>query len=710
MTAYQPSAYFRIVAAVCAVMLTARGEDPVAQFEREVKPVLEENCYKCHGPDKQKGGLRLDQRTGMMTGGESGEPAVRPGKSGESPLIRLITSSDPDEFMPPKGERLKPEQISALKRWIDNGAHWPGKAEPGEPVALEALPQGRTITDVDRVFWSFLPVRRAPASIDAFILARLRERGIEPSPEAPRATLIRRLTFDLTGLPPTPEEVDAFLTDGAPDAYARLVERLLASPRFGERLASWWLPMARYAEDQAHQVGNDTKFFYPNAWKYRAWVVAAFNRDLPYDQFVRFQLAADKVSSTTPNDLPALGFLGLGPKYYSREKLAVMADEWEDRVDTVTRTLLGLTVACARCHDHKFDPILTRDYYALAGVFASTRMVNKTADGRVADKDKKDPDLGSAVLHIVEDGDVKNLNVFIRGNVDRKGPVVERRFVEVLGRGEPVAFTEGSGRRELAEAIVHRDNPLTARVLVNRVWGLLFGQHLVATPSNFGHSGARPTHPELLDALATRFMDGGWSIKSLVREMVLSAAYRQDSTHDAAKSALDSENSLYWRMNRRRLSVEQWRDAVLFLSGELAEAPGAQSRELDDPLNDQRTLYARISRLKLNDLLMLFDYPDANVHAEQRAITSTPMQKLFVLNSPFMQRHTRSLAGGLVGGAEDDETRIRNAVRTVFGREPDPSETELALAFLRQSSTSDMSRWEQYAQLLLASNELLYLD
>jgi hypothetical protein len=287
----------------------------------------------------------------------------------------------------------------------------------------------------------------------------------------------------------------------------------------------------------------------------------------------------------------------------------VQADEWEDRVDTVTRTMLGLTVACARCHDHKFDPILTRDYYALAGIFASTKMVNKTPDGVVDDKAKKESEMMPASLHIVEDGEPKNLNVFVRGNVDRKGPVVERRFLEILSRGEPAAFTDGSGRRELAEAIASRDNPLTARVFVNRVWGAFFGQGLVATPSNFGHSGATPSHPELLDDLAARFMDGGWSIKALVREILLSATYRQATASDSSKAAADPENTLLWRMNRRRLTVEQWRDTVLFLSGQLEEAPGAKSLDLDSPVNFQRTLYARISRLKLNDLLTLFDYP-----------------------------------------------------------------------------------------------------
>jgi mono/diheme cytochrome c family protein len=407
------------------------GEDPIAQFEQQVRPVLEKHCFECHGPDKQKGGLRLDLKQSMLAGGDSGEPAIVPGSGAESQLVKFITSSDPDEKMPPKGDRLPPEQIAALTHWIDLGAHWPGVATGSGAVATQALPaDGLVITDRDRAFWSFQPPRRSQPVLtgdaswvrqpmDRFVLARLREKGLEPSPEASRAVFIRRVTFDLTGLPPTPEEVDAFLNDASPGAVERLVERLLGSPAFGEHMASLWLPLARFGEDQALQVGNDTKLFYPNAWQYRAWVIDAFNRDLPYDRFLELQLAADCLPGTPPTDLAALGFLGLGPKYYNRGRLDVMADEWEDRVDTVTRTMLGLTVACARCHDHKFDPISTRDYYALAGIFASTRMVNKTADGRVekeADQEKVDP----GTLHIVEDGAVQDLNVFIRGNVDRK--------------------------------------------------------------------------------------------------------------------------------------------------------------------------------------------------------------------------------------------------------------------------------------------------
>jgi hypothetical protein len=495
-----------------------------------------------------------------------------------------------------------------------------------------------------------------------------------------------------------------------PAAYEHLVDRLLASPRFGEKLASLWLPLARYAEDQAHQVGDDTKFFYPNAHLYRRWVIDAFNGDLPYDRFVRFQLAADQDAEARPGDLAALGFLGLGPKYYNRNRLDVLATEWEDRVDTVTRTFLGLTVACARCHDHKFEPITTSDYYALAGVFASTKMVNRAPDGQAEKNDTKADKMDPATLHIVEDGEVKDLHVFIRGNAEEEGPLAERRFLRLLSAGEPEKYREGSGRKQLAAAIASRENPLTARVFVNRVWGLFLGQPLVATPSNFGQSGEEPSHPELLDDLAARFMTGGWSVKALVREIVLSATYRQASAGDEARAAIDPVNRLRWRAERRRLSAEEWRDALLAVSGGLEEG-GGPSLELSDPANRRRTVYARVSRLKLDDYLLQFDYPDANVHAEARSATTTPLQKLFVLNSPFLLERARALAARLA--AEETaggEARVRRAYRLLLGRDPEAAEMELALEFLGRPAPTGMSRWEEYAHVLLAANEMTYLD
>ncbi len=708
-----------IFALAAAALPAVAADDPLAQFEREVRPVLEQRCFECHGPDKQKGGIRLDQKAGMLGMGDSEQPVVVPGKSGDSLLVKRILSTDPDEAMPPKGKRLDPVEVASVKKWIDLGAHWPAAKTAEEPEAAVTPVKAMVITDQDRAFWSFRPPQRSTRAtvkdpwcrqpLDRLVLARLREKSLTPTTEAPRATFIRRATFDITGLPPAPEEVDAFTSDRDPAAYEQLIDRLLASPRFGERLTSMWLPLARFGEDQAHQVGDDTKFFYPNAYLYRGWVIDAFNRDLPYDQFLKFQLAADRLPGVAKSELAALGFLGLGPKYYNRGRIDVMADEWEDRIDTVSRTMLGLTVACARCHDHKFDPISTSDYYALAGVFASTRMVNRLPDGGV-EKDVKAAQMNPATLHVVEDGTPQDLNVFIRGNVTRKGPVVPRHFLTVLSTGEAPAFHDGSGRAELAQAIASRDNPLAARVIVNRVWAVLFGQPIVSTPSNFGHSGSLPTNQELLDDLAARFMDEGWSIKKLVREIALSATYRQASTFDAAKAARDPANESLWRMNRRRLTVEQWRDAALDVAGELHEEIDAKSAELDDPNDTLRSVYARVSRLKLSDVLMQFDYPDANVHAEKRSVTTTPMQKLFLLNSTFMQKRATALAARLHQIEGGDEEKVSAAYRLLFAREPDAAERALALAYLQKGDEPGMSRWERYAQLLLASNEMFYVD
>ncbi len=591
-------------------------------------------------------------------------------------------------------------------------------------AASLGAPSERAIDwEKERAFWSFqrplahaLPQVRLKSwprqRLDTFVLSKLEANRMEPAPGAEARVLLRRVTFDITGLPPTPDEIAAFCSDKSQDAYERLVERLLSSSRFGERLASLWLPLARYGEDQAHQVGDDTKYFYPNAFRYREWVIDAFNANLPYDRFLRLQLAADKVEGMTSKNLAALGFLGLGPKYYNRDRLEVQADEWEDRVDTVCRTVLGLTVACARCHDHKFDPVTMSDYYALAGVFASTRLVNKTPDGLNSKEDTQAGKLSLASLHIVEDTEKpQDLPIFLRGNVDRKGPVVARRFPTLFTGPDAPPFKDGFGRRELADALASPQNPLTARVFANRLWGQFFGKPLAAAPSNFGHSGSPPTHPELLNDLSYRFIGNGWNVKSLIRELVLSSTYRQASVGSPSAVAQDPSNQWFGRMNRRRLTVEQWRDSVLSFTGELDQA-GGKSTELDDPKNLRRTVYARVSRLKLNDVLMQFDYPDANVHAESRNVTTTSVQKLFVLNSTFMLERARVLTAALMKAlprAQDSE-RVSALYSLVLGRVPRSSERNLALDFLGKPQAGTMSRWEQYAHVLLASNELFYLD
>lgn len=546
-----------------------------------------------------------------------------------------------------------------------------------------------------RQFWSFQPPRSVPLpevqrqswpqkDLDRFILRKLEDAGLEPEAEAERRTLIRRLSFDLTGLPPAVEEVEEFLASKDPRSYEKLVDRLLARPQFGERLASMWLPVMRYAEDQAHQVGNNSKFFYPHAHQYRRWVIEAFNRDLPFDQFVRLQLAADHYGD---EDLAALGFIGLGPQYYNRKRLDVQAEEWEDRVDTVTRSFLGLTVACARCHDHFYDPITTKDYHAMAGIFASVSMDSRK--------------VGDRTFHVVKDSKVQDLNVFIRGNVEEKGELVPRGFLRILASGqERQTFGEGSGRRELAEAIVAPGNPLTSRVMVNRLWGELFGVPLVKSASNFGSTGDRPSHPGLLDYLAIKFREEGWSIKVLVRELVLSATYRQASTRR-------KDNTLLAGMNRRRLSAEMLRDAMLAASGELESAdPGGVSLKVSDKKNLRRTVYARISRKELDSFLRQFDYPDANVHAAGRVVTTTPMQKLYLLNSPFVADRAARLSE--LDKDLEGEERIQSLFRKVLARNPSASELVGSLRYFEESASN--RDWAGFAQVLLCSNAFLYRD
>ena len=572
-----------------------------------------------------------------------------------------------------------------------------------------------------RQHWSFVPPKKQPLPqvketswprerVDRFILASMEAADLTPTHEADARTLIRRATFDLTGLPPTPEEVQAFVNDKRPDAYARLVDGLLSRRAFGERMAAMWLNLARYAEDQAHQVGNNSSFAYPNAWRYRDWVIAAFNADLPYDAFVQKQLAVDLMEPQNKADLAALGFLGLGHKLYARGQLDVQAEEWSEQVDTVSQTFLGLTVACARCHDHKFDPITARDYYAMAGVFASMQMVNLRPDGKDEDgktlADKMDP----GTVHIVRDVNPHDLPIYDRGDVKTPGPNVPRGWLQVLSKDEPVKFQQGSGRAELARQITDPTNTLTARVMVNRVWDLLFGKPLVRTPSNFGTTGDKPTHPELLDDLALRFMQNGWSVKHLMRELVLSATYRQSSSGSAANAQLDEANDHLWRMNRRQLGIESWRDAIMATAGTLTPE-GGKSQNLDAAEYHKRTIYSQVSRRELNKTLMLFDYPDANVHAARRSNSTTPTQKLYVMNSPFIIEQSKQLARRIQQSSGDDAARIRHAYALLFAREPEAAELDIAMEFLQQPATeAGPNAWEQLAQALLATNEMLYVD
>ena len=566
--------------------------------------------------------------------------------------------------------------------------------------------QSPTKAELPQINQAAWPSRR----IDHFVLAKLEAKKLSPSPAATKHTLARRLYLDLTGLPPTPEKMRAFLGDETDGAYEMLVEKLMQRIAYGERLASMWLNKARYAEDQAHQVGDNTAFFYPNAFKYRKWVIDAFNNDLPYDDFIRKQLAADLEKDKSVTDLPALGFIGLGHKFYNRNRLTVKAEEWSEQVDTLTRAFLGLTVACAQCHDHKYDPVTQKDYYALAGVFASTDLVDRMEDGSEIKKDSEAHKKRIGTIHIVRDTKPKDLHVFLRGNTETKGDLVKRRFLKVLAQNEPKSFTQGSGRLELAEAIADPNNPLTARVIVNRVWSIFFGRGLVATPSNFGQLGSLPSHSELLDDLAVRFMENNWSIKWLVRELVLSSTYQQNSQIISRNELIDPANIYLWRMNRRRLSVEQWRDSILAASNNL-DRRGGESLELTDAKNVRRTIYGRVSRKKLSDILIQFDYPDANVHSAKRSDTTTAIQKLFIINSSFMVEQAKGLAKRITGDSSaTDLTHIQSTYALLYNRQPTREETDLGLAFLRLPAEGKLTRWEQYSHALLAANEMMFVD
>ena len=638
-----------------------------------------------------------------------------------------------------------------------------GPLRAADPIATGAAeaPGG------DRSFWSFQPIR-APllpgvenvswvsSPIDLFVLSGLEEKGLTPVRPVGKGHLIRRASFDLLGLPPHPAEVSAFLRDESPAAYANLVDRLLSSPHYGERWARFWLDVARYGEDQAHLYAAR---LYTSGFRYRDWVVDAFNRDMPYDRFVKEQIAGDLLPGPGRDRRQmALGYFALGPAYFGvTDAKKAAAQQLDDRVDTLTRGFLGLTVSCARCHDHKYDPISMADYYALAGVFANTEYTEhplvpkavvdeynaakeevaaeekaiqetvakasaeSSADAKEAlaarrarlEKLKEAVPPKYPVAHSVRDkAEIEKMRIYIRGDPHEEGEVAPRRFLAAL---EPRRFGGGSGRLELAEAIADKDNPLTARVIVNRIWRHHFGRGLVESPSNFGKLGDRPTHPALLDYLAGRLIGSGWSLKALHREILLSSTYTLSSDFDAENFEVDAENRFLWRMNRRRLEVEAWRDALLSVSGELDRSLGGPSAALDLVDNRRRTLYAHVSRHDLDGLLRMFDFPDPNITCAKRTVTTVPQQQLYVLNSEFMISRARRFAARLTSNQDSNELRIRRGFRLAFHRPASAREVELGLAFLDapamvEAPEKPLSRWEQYAQVLLGSNEFLYVD
>ncbi len=784
----------RLLLPCMAAMVAAAQSPEVEFFEKKIRPALVEQCYACHSAklETPMGGLRLDSREGVRKGGASG-PAIVPGEPAQSLLLKAVSYTDMNLRMPPTG-KLPAHVIADFERWIADGATDPRtSAVSGSASPQESSGPGTSVED-GRRWWSFQPLREHPVprtaqpdwvrtKTDSFVLAKLEENNLRPSPPADPRTLIRRAYLDLTGLPPTYEQVEAFAADPSPTAYADLIDRLLASPRYGERWGRHWLDVARWAED--HPTSESTNRPHPYAWRYRDWVIEAFNDDIPYDRFIRMQFAADLLPGFEPDQMRALGYIGNSPMYHkdprlSRDVIETLAsDDWDERVDAVSRGLLGLTVACARCHDHKFDPITNKDYYALAGVFASTWLVKRPIiemDAAEADKlvwdherlyrvkgqvgnlkelDTIAPEVHPKVAelqaevealeaklernhtpltHAVIDcgvwidgstptvtwidlrpGEPRDLPVFIKGNVANPGEIVPRRFLTVfseaaLSEEEIEPFRQGSGRLELAEGILDEAGALAARVWVNRVWGWHFGEHLVRTPSDFGTQGQRPTHPELLDDLASRFVQNGWSLKWLHREIMLSATYQQASRHIESAAEADATNRWLWRYNPRRLDIESWRDAILQASGELDLAMGGPSEPVDTECDARRTVYSKISRGRPHPIFQLYDYPDATQHTPQRQVTTTPLQQLFVLNSKWMQYQAKSLAL-VVHDIKDPEAKIRALYRRTLARNPMSTEIDHAQTLLK-SRRDELSHtpWAEYAQILLGTNEFIYLN
>jgi hypothetical protein len=907
----EPVFYVLLVAVPAAAAPVSPAD--VELFEKHIRPVLSEHCWSCHGPKKQTAGLRLDSRGGLLKGGESG-PAIDEKEPAKSLLLRALRH-DGEIKMPSKSKKLPAPVIDAFAAWLQRGAPWPEAATASD-------------TPDWRKHWAFQPVvnreppeindiatlARLRSPIDRFIVAKLAEKKLSLSPEADKRTLIRRVTYDLTGLPPTPEEVQAFLGDNSQDAYEKLVNRLLDSPAYGEHFARMWLDVARYADTKGYVFFEEAN--YPWAYTYRDYVIESFNKDLPYDRFVMEQLAADRLVGDDRRPLRALGFLTAGGRFMNNTH-----DIIDDRIDVVTRGLMGLTVGCARCHDHKFDPVPTRDYYSLYGVFASCdeptiqplyepppktdayakfekemaareaklrAFVQRKRDELAAGARKRaaeyllaahalrdhpgqedfmlladgndlnpkmivrwqsflthtrrtkepvfaawhkfaeltdaefatrapavaaelgqvnaviaaafreppksmadvarrygellnagqarvdgsmltggpalvaaDPQLRSLLADpdfppnvIVGDyGDLDllpdrpaqdelkklrtaveqwratgpgappramalvdsprpiNPRVFQRGNPYNLGPVVPRQFIECISSPERKPFANGSGRLELAKSIVDPKNPLTARVFVNRVWQHLFGRGIVTTAGDFGLRGEPPSHPELLDHLAFTFVADGWSVKRLVKRMVLSSTYQQSTEYSVRSTqySVDPDNVLLWRAHRRRLAFEPMRDSLLAATGRLDRTVGGPSLQNFLANNaTRRTMYAHLDRLNVPGVYRTFDYPSPDATSAKRDQTTVPPQALFLMNHPFVAACAKNLVERPdVAAIADQNKKLDRVYAILYGRTPTDRERALATEVL---GSDPAKAWPRFAHALLMTNEFMFLD
>lgn len=924
-----------------AVNIVEESDGTDEFFEKKVRPILMTNCARCHNSKSKIAELDLTTSEGFAAGGEGG-PVIDRDNLPNSRILKVISYEDTLK-MPPK-RKLGDEDIKVIGEWVKMGAPWPGASTSS---MVESNPttwrsSTREFTDDEKKYWAYQPVsKQSPppvknsswikSPIDAFILNKLEEKGIEPSKPTDKTTLLRRATFDLTGLPPTESEIKDFLGDSSPKAFSKVIDRLLSSPRYGEKWGRHWLDVARYADS----TGSDEDHRYPDAWKYRDYVIESFNKDRPYDQFVREQLAGDLLPHSSQNDGPvnrrgiiATGFLAIGPKAIAQQdKKKLLYDVYDEQVDVTTKAFLGLTVACARCHNHKFDPILTKDYYSLVGIFASTKSF-KVVEGTVSQVvtkplvtkeeydawiikrdahreqlklrnfaiaeivDKEQTKLISTTLprmsdymvaardvylngkklsnivttrklsastlkkwveylkpatvrhHLVawhktddpiktsfeyqqqfsnrlkewneknekwhqsyinaikegkklpdrpefesgedrffadlmftkkgpynvsadnkqlfnikdknqiaslkeelkqlkkveppspemacaiEEGENVNQKVFIRGDYRSEGEPAPKAFPLILSphTRQSENFT-GSGRQQLAEWITQPEHPLTARVMVNRVWQWHFGEGIVRTPDNFGKMGELPSHPELLDFMAQQFVSNGWSVKTLHKMIMLSNTYQISSeTSDAAFTA-DPENRLFSRFNRRRLSVEEIRDSLLAIDASIDLTMGGtlQSGTGTDSENDnkrlslnpekltRRTVYLPLRRANLPTLLNLFDFGDAGTPSGKRQLTNVPTQALFWMNSEFLTERSKKLAQSLLNQtAIEDKTRVDIAYRRILNRYVDNSETEQALTYIQsfkqKYSKSDLEGWQSFCRILMTSNDFVYVD
>jgi hypothetical protein len=713
----------------------AFSAEQVRFFEEKVRPILSARCLKCHGGSgKVRGGFRLDDRAAVLKGGDLG-PAVSLDQPEESVLLQAIRYQELE--MPPGG-KLPQGELDILTRWVKEGIPWTSRPAPspaGTPAPAPAA--SRAIVEARRQ-WSNQPVVRPTVPsvkdrsgirnpVDAFILSRLEAEGLRPAPEADRVTLIRRLTYDLTGLPPTPEEVDAFLADGARDAYERLVDRLLASSRYGERWARHWLDLVRFGETNGYERDSAKPF----AWRYRDYVIDAFNRDKPYDQFVREQLAGDEINPGSAESLIATGFYRLGIwDDEPADRPQARYDTLDGVISTAGQVFLGMTLNCARCHDHKVDPIPQRDYYRLLAFFIDVTH----PDGKNLKKVENGAGARIEVMSVAERGSAQ-AHVLLRGSPALVGPPVEPGVPEVLDAGSG-SFAKGRGkRRALADWLTDPRNPRTARVLANRLWQYHFGRAIVPTPNDFGKLGEPASHPELLDWLAAELLASGWQIKPMHRLIVLSSAYRMSSRATPAELAADPSNRWFWRFPMRRLTAEEVRDSMLAVSGVLRHKAGGPSvsppipREVlagqsvpgsgwkTSPPDEaaRRSIYVHVKRSLLVPILAVHDAADTDSSCPVRYTTTVPTQALGMLNGAFANEQAADFADRLRREAPGDvAAQVRRAIRLTAARDPEPKDVlgdvEFVRTLMERARLDEHSALTQYGLMILNANAFLYLD